>query len=32
MAAFREATKDVWKKLATKPEEREMYERIQAVR
>jgi TRAP-type transport system periplasmic protein len=32
MTAFREATKDVWKKLAAKPEEREMYERIQAVR
>jgi TRAP-type transport system periplasmic protein len=32
VAAFREATKDVWKKLATKPGEKETYERIQAVR
>jgi len=29
--AFREATKDVWKKLVTKPEEREAYEKIRAL-
>jgi TRAP-type transport system periplasmic protein len=32
VAAFREATKDVWKKLATRPEQRETYEKIQAIR
>ncbi|HEX2964246.1 MAG TPA: TRAP transporter substrate-binding protein [Syntrophorhabdaceae bacterium] len=29
--AFRESTKDVWKKLVTRPEEKEAYEKIQAV-
>jgi len=29
--AFRESTKDVWKKLVTRPEEKETYEKIQAV-
>ena len=29
--AFREATKDVWKKLVTGPEEKDVYEKIQAL-
>jgi TRAP-type C4-dicarboxylate transport system substrate-binding protein len=30
--AFREATKDVWKKLLSEPEEIEAYQKIKAIR
>jgi TRAP-type C4-dicarboxylate transport system substrate-binding protein len=32
IGAFREATKDVWKKVLTEPGEIEAYEKIKAIR